>query len=475
MQRILAILLVLLATACQKEKIGVESIQDESVSGHKAGINPEKMSRENVRSYLRKQMGELDLEDLDWNKFSIVRKNAKMLAVKIPLNSCDAINYKFLLVNVEKGQLTSIFKNEIRYKEENGKRGLPQLIRNYNYQTKKWTEFDLRTKTKAKDEKDGKSGGIEKKSLVSPAGTLPMVTIVGTYSDGSSNTFSSATSYVLASLLGLSPGTPSGSSSIGTGGDGGTVSNDYYTTLDYLDPIYSNDGPVSNMQPEVIEWEMDESPQQEAINLDEYLKCFDNIPDAGASFSVKVLVDIPVDNNPSSLINLTSDGLSVGHVFLSITKTNGYQSANQVVGFYPATGYKSVTLNPVASKIADDGKSGAGHEYNASLTLDGWNAAEFKALLNQLRYNSLMNYEIDGFNCAAFVASSLNAIRPGTLASVGISGVNPLNATGVINIPWSPNGIYNYLADLKATNSAMAPKIETNVTKSGPTSKGPCF
>ncbi|QGW29835.1 hypothetical protein [Phnomibacter ginsenosidimutans] len=475
MQRILVVLLVLLAAACQKEKILVEPTQDEAVDGQKAGLNPERMGRETVRFHVSKRKGEIDLDDLDWDKFSIVRKSAKMIAVKIPLNSCDAVNYKFLIVNVENGKLTSIFRNEIKYKVENGKRTLPEFLRNYNYQTKKWVEYDLRSKSKAKDDKDGKSSGIDKKSLVSPGGTLPMVTIVGTYSNGSTTTFSSSTSYVLATMLGISGSSGSGSGTGGGGADGGIVDNGNYTYLDYLDPLYTNNDGGGSLQTEVIEWEMDESPQQTAIDLDEYLKCFDNVPDAGSNFSIKVMVDIPVDANPNSLINVGATGLSVGHVFISITKTNGSQSVNQVIGFYPSSDYKSVTLSPVTSKLADDGKSGQTHEYNASLTLDGWNAAEFKAFLNQLRYNSTMRYEIDAFNCANFVGSSLNAVRPGTLSSVATTGVNPLNPTELINIPWSPNGVYKSLVDLKATNSALAPKIETNVIKQGSTSKGACF
>jgi len=166
--------------------------------------------------------------------------------------------------------------------------------------------------------------------------------------------------------------------------------------------------------------------------------------------------------------------LSVGHVFISLTKTNGFNSASQTLGFYPATDYKSVSLNPVTSKISNDGAIGTLHEYNASITLDGWNGAEFRALLDQLRLNSTIRYEIDGFNCANFIGSSVNAVKPGTLNSVSTIGVNPLNPTELINIPWSPNGLYKSLVDQKATNPSLAPKIETNVVKQGPPGNGPC-
>lgn len=222
-------------------------------------------------------------------------------------------------------------------------------------------------------------------------------------------------------------------------------------------------------------WEMDESPAQEAIDLDEYLSCFDNIPDAGAVYTIKVMVDIPVDANPNSLIYVGATGLSVGHVFLNISKSNDSKVISQTIGFYPASDYKSLTLSAVTSKLADDGKNGLNHEFNASLLIDGWNSAEFKALLNQLRLNSTMKYEIDGFNCANFVGSCLNAVKPNTLSSVSTTGINPLNPSELISIPWSPNGVYKALVDQKTSNAAMAAKIVTGVMSNAFSSSGPCF
>jgi hypothetical protein len=146
---------------------------------------------------------------------------------------------------------------------------------------------------------------------------------------------------------------------------------------------------------------------------------------------------------------------------------------SQTLGFYPASDYKSLTLTPVTSKLADDGKSGATHEFNASLSLEGWNTAEFKALLNQLRLNSTMKYEIDGFNCANFIGSSLNAVKPNTLNSVSTTGINPLNPTELITIPWSPNGVYKALVDQKASNPSLP--ISTGVVNQSGNSSGPCF
>ena len=53
----------------------------------------------------------------------------------------------------------------------------------------------------------------------------------------------------------------------------------------------------------------------------------------GAVYSAKLCVDIPVNNDPLALL----DGTTPGHAFITVTKTNGSQSATLSFGFYPAT------------------------------------------------------------------------------------------------------------------------------------------
>jgi hypothetical protein len=465
MQRIAMFLLVLLVTACQKDQlIDVGPSLDDAAQKQNLR-NPEKLSKESMKMHLSKSQAASILEDLDWSKYAIIRKNSRMLAAKIPFLKYAANEYNFVIVNIEAGKPTTYFQNEISYKLERGKRTMPESLRHYDFQTKVWKEYDF---TGKKEKKNGGLRSVSRMSLVSPGGSLPMVTIVGTYSDGSSagTIFSGSTAYMMASVFGVSGV---------SGGDTDNGLDPTYQYLDYLDPMYTPDAGSSAglIQTEVIEWEMDESPSQEAVDINEYLRCFDNISDAGATYSIKVLVDIPVDANPNSLINVGATGLSVGHVFLSITKTNGSNSVSQTLGFYPASDYKSLTLSPVSSKLADDGKSGATHEFNASLSLDGWNTAEFKALLNQLRLNSTMKYEIDGFNCANFIGASLNAVKPNTLNSVATTGINPLNPSELISIPWSPNGVYKALVDQKASNPYLP--INTGVIDKSGNSSGPCF
>ena len=67
------------------------------------------------------------------------------------------------------------------------------------------------------------------------------------------------------------------------------------------------------------------------IDINKMFKCFDNIPDAGATFTVKACVDIPNNNDPTVLWNLSN---RAGHVFLTLSKSNGSQTITQSIGFY---------------------------------------------------------------------------------------------------------------------------------------------
>ncbi|WP_018613941.1 hypothetical protein [Segetibacter koreensis] len=63
------------------------------------------------------------------------------------------------------------------------------------------------------------------------------------------------------------------------------------------------------------------------IDISKYLKCFSTIPDYGATCSIAILVNIPVDDNPNSIFDFKQG--ATGHTFLQITKTNGGQTVTQ--------------------------------------------------------------------------------------------------------------------------------------------------
>ncbi|HSC54192.1 MAG TPA: hypothetical protein VLC98_11240 [Phnomibacter sp.] len=463
MQRIAMFLLVLLVAACQKDQFN-----DTSSSVDKAAIDvksqiPAALTMPGVKSYLGTGEVLSVIKDLDWNKYALIRHRGNLVAVKIPFLNVANDKYKFILVNIANNKPTSIFLNELTYSMQNGQKALPEKLKNYDYQAKKWSIYDLQPKSAKKNAPKG----VESLALIAPGGgSLPMVTIVGTSSNGSTvNTgISGTTAYLMAGIFGVT---------YSSGELGGASDPNYYQNFAYLDPLYTPDAGSNPLAEEVIYWELDESPLQPSIEIEQYLKCFDNIPNTGSTYSIKVMVDIPVNTNPNTLVHYDANGLSVGHVFMSITKTNGTKSVTQTFGFYPESGYKSIALSPVTSKMVDDGRAGEAHEYNAALTLNGWNTAEFAALLNQIRYNSTMKYELDGFNCANFIGSSLNAVRPGTLSSISVKGVDPNNTNNQVDVAWSPTGVYRALAEQKAYNPSLP--ITTDVVSRTASSSGPCY
>ena len=66
-----------------------------------------------------------------------------------------------------------------------------------------------------------------------------------------------------------------------------------------------------------------------AIDVNQILKCFDNIPDDGATCSIEILTDIPVDSDPSKLFNWNTQ--SPGHTFLQLKKSNGTQFVQHIM------------------------------------------------------------------------------------------------------------------------------------------------
>ncbi len=471
------VLLVVLASACQKDGF----IQEQ---GNK------KKDIATIKSELTTVLSASEYNELNWDNAVGLSNNGETFAYKIAYRGSEfetvksdlqkegqagmeqtgalssltakrSRSLKFVLVNVDlNGKPTSFFRNEIQYEVNAINLALPVYIVNMDLKNGRTRVYDLRDTRSSSTTTPLRK--VKPQSLVGPGGTLPMVTIVGTYSDGGTYSvdMSSSSAYMLAGTLGLDGG--------GSGGD--------TQYLEYLDPLSTDGGGSGTGGYEVIEWEMDESPDAVGVDISKYLNCFNSIPDQGASYSVKVMVDIPVDANPNSLVNIGATGLSVGHVFFGLTKTNGSQSITQVLGFYPATGYKSLTLQPVDSKIADDAVSpGHYHEYNASLTLNNFNSTDFRSLLYQLQMNSTYRYEIDGFNCANFVGSSINAVKPGTIGSEVTVGINPLNPLEVVDIQWSPNGVYKFLVNQQNYNPSLAPSIETGVVKNAPQSNGACY
>ncbi|MEP7145194.1 MAG: hypothetical protein ABI707_20075 [Ferruginibacter sp.] len=248
----------------------------------------------------------------------------------------------------------------------------------------------------------------------------------------------------------------------GGGGSGGNSGGDY----DNSTPGGSggNGGSPTIQNPVHIDFEPEDLP---AIDVSKYLKCFGNIADAGATCTIKILTDIPVDTDPT--IFFSTDNGSPGHTFLQITKTNGNQSVQQNIGFYPAEGWKVLTTLPSDGKFVDN----ASHEYNGSLSMN-LTPDKFQKTLDHIQVlANVIKYDIANSNCTDFALDVFNYQR----------GANQLNIPKY-SIPGdsvpdgsnTPQGLYIKLKALKeeATNPESQNVTIPGVKGFAGDSNGPC-
>ena len=149
-----------------------------------------------------------------------------------------------------------------------------------------------------------------------------------------------------------------------------------------------------------------ESNDDTPIKVEDYVKCFETVPDANATYQIKLYADIPVNGDPGQLFN-TSTG-QVGHTFIQLIKSSGSTSIQQNIGFYPETGWKSLSSYSVDSKVVDN----AGHEFNSSLTASV-SSTEFQAALSKMQSISGNDYNIETWNCTDFALAVFNAANSG--------------------------------------------------------------
>lgn len=272
----------------------------------------------------------------------------------------------------------------------------------------------------------------------------------------------------------------------GPGGGGGTgYSNGYGENSGYYAPMnYNYDGEGSGngssgsysgsgqkpdpvvYEDEAIEVDFEHVENFPAIELENFLKCFDAVPDNGATCSIEIFTDIPVDKDPNKLFNWQTE--SPGHTFLQIKKVNGSKSVMQNIGFYPATNWKvMMTPAPVAGMFVDNGE----HEFNASFFMN-LSLENLKNVLTRIRYLArFIKYDIDEYNCTDFALDVFNEVRthkldiplyeiPGGMAPAGTS---------------TPQGLYNKLTAMKQSGGPEAANISIPGVKGWVAySDGPC-
>jgi hypothetical protein len=195
------------------------------------------------------------------------------------------------------------------------------------------------------------------------------------------------------------------------------------------------------------------------INLLAYLKCLNDISDAGASYSVTLCDDLAVNTNPGALLNST---YHPGHTFITLTKTNAGMSATVSFGLYPQNSLLSITSLPVASQISDDGAFK--HEYNASISLSV-SQSDFQELETQaVNAANSHSYILTTYNCTNYALDLFNSVSPNKITVP--DWIGPYSG---VNFGTTPNGLYQVLCNMQPGNSAISIGI-----MNAPFSSGPC-
>lgn len=224
-------------------------------------------------------------------------------------------------------------------------------------------------------------------------------------------------------------------------------------------------GPVITDPP--IQIDFDSQYDDPAIDIEKFMKCFSDIPDAGATGSIEIHTDLPVDGDPSIFFDWSNG--SPGHTFITIRKRNGSQSASQNIGFYPVRGWKTtISPAPINGKFVDNGQ----HEYNATMTISLTPAQIQNAVVRILYLAGFVRYDIDDYNCTDWALDVFNnTVHPSQKLDIpryNIPGGEAPNGTS------TPQGLYLKLQALKQAGGTQAAGIDVPVIGSAGNSSGPC-
>ena len=245
------------------------------------------------------------------------------------------------------------------------------------------------------------------------------------------------------------------------------------TTIPYVYPC-PNGGPVTANCPGPAGnngWEytpilhIDENDDDPFIDLQKLINCFNQVPDLGATYSIKLCTDIPIDFFPDAPFNVSG---SPGHTFLTLTKTNGSQTVSQSMGFYPT----SKSLNSVPGGFKDNGIAGDGHRYNASIIIANASSFSFNTVIQYILAHQNDNYNLAQNNCTNMVVSAFNSIiNPPIIMQPFPVILPPATANTVLIVEQSPQGLYQ---SIKTFNAVGNISKEFKVDKKAPSGSGEC-
>ena len=428
-----------------------------------------------IKLQLKDSMSTEDFQQLDFkNTVRDKFEKAAFSFLRIPFLS-KSIKTDFVLLKVETegtfsaGKIFNIIKDE---------QGLSKKILNKYSGTINIQSLERKLLTSSfitngyVDAFHVKNNTAQSKEAVVEIPLMPEVIIVCTIPGSGGG--SSSDYYNLQSLLSSGGGGGGSNSPMGGSSAGGNQnSGGYYSNSGYGGggnvpaggTLSGGEGTLINKYPLLIDFELIENLP--AIDINKYLKCFSSIPDDGAICDIQIMTDIPVDKDPGKFFDWTNG--SPGHTFLKLTKTNGSQSMQQNIGFYPVTGWKNIlTPAPTDSKFVDN----AGHEFNASLSMN-LTPEKFQSTLTHILYLShFIKYDIDDYNCTDFALEIFNYRRGSDKLTIPMYDIpGGMAPTGTA----TPQGLYIKLKALKESGGADASKITLPGYKGfAGRSNGPC-
>ena len=442
------LLLLIVLVSCQK---GIRQSQDDYI--------------ENVRNSLKDSVSREVYRNVDFER-SVLSKvdSIQLFILRIPFKG-KSLNQSFVVIKtdvsgkVQRGKIVNMEGADVEYGEGrvkakvfNGTINI-QSLGGKNLMSSKINSGYIEAYHK---------DNIATRTMLMANDVLPEVVVVAYVNTGGGVSYSD-----WMSLMSFFPDYGSGGSYYGSmDGTGGSTSGGGGGYSGGSSGIYGSPGGGGVQQDPPIHIDVEPQADNPAINIENYLKCFDNVPDAGATASITIYADIPVDSDPRKLFNVGT--LSPGHTFVEITKENGGQRVSQNIGFYPKNRMDpAFTTAPVDGKLVDN----SGHEFNASLKMN-LSTVDLQRTLMEIRYLArFIKYDIDEYNCTDFALDVFNASRVNKLEIPLYDIPGGITAAG----SRTPNGLYIKLGEMMANHDPEANNITYGIIKGWTgSSKGPC-
>ncbi len=218
----------------------------------------------------------------------------------------------------------------------------------------------------------------------------------------------------------------------------------------------------------IIEEELTITPE---LDIKKALNCFNQVPSAGAKYTIKLCIDVPDNKHP--LLLPPDSGSETGHTFVVMTKANDAKTITQVFGFYAYKhpGYL-FPFRPLKSVI----KNNQLREINASIEMS-LSEAQFENLRKKALELAKLKYAALDYNCSNFGLDLFNSVRnqPITVDSYVVY-INRVIDIDPMTIDKTPQMLFKKLKQMKDSNNAEAPHItiDQSTNTKAPLSHGEC-